>query len=87
MEVYARSRKILALFESLLSGAQLGRLMLIKENNTRGIQPETAPKPQCASNRFATERANLKKAFPMTPIGDDELGSYISKKLYEFLTN
>lgn len=36
MEVYVQAREILALFESLLNGAQLRRLMLLKEvNNSR----------------------------------------------------
>lgn len=36
MEVYVQAREILGLFESLLSGAQLRRLMLLKEiNNIR----------------------------------------------------
>lgn len=36
MEVYVQAREILGLFESLLSGAQLRRLMLLKEiNNVR----------------------------------------------------
>lgn len=33
MEVYVQAREILALFESLLNGAQLRRLMLLKEIN------------------------------------------------------
>ena len=33
MEVYVQAREILALFESLLNGAQVRRLLLIKEFN------------------------------------------------------
>ncbi|MDD1519210.1 MULTISPECIES: hypothetical protein [Bradyrhizobium] len=33
MEVYVQAREILVLFESLLNGAQLRRLMLLKEIN------------------------------------------------------
>ncbi|WP_225130613.1 MULTISPECIES: hypothetical protein [unclassified Bradyrhizobium] len=39
MEVYVQAREILALFESLHNGAQLRRLMLLKEiNNLRRLQ-------------------------------------------------
>lgn len=39
MEVYVQAREVLALFESLLNGAQLRRLMLLREmNNIRRSQ-------------------------------------------------
>ncbi|MGT2504146.1 hypothetical protein ACVOMS_31665 [Bradyrhizobium guangxiense] len=44
MEVYVQAREILALFESLLNGAQLRRLMLLKEmnNHRRSKGPDHA---------------------------------------------
>ncbi|RXH03658.1 hypothetical protein EAS56_37910 [Bradyrhizobium guangzhouense] len=46
METYVEAQQILALFESLLNGAQLRRLLLIKElNNHRRLGPAQSGRP------------------------------------------
>ncbi|MCK1735101.1 hypothetical protein IVA79_14245 [Bradyrhizobium sp. 138] len=50
MEVYVQAREIMMLFESLLNGAQLRRLMLLKEiNNPR--RSNTAPSTHVAGRK------------------------------------
>ncbi|MEY9590262.1 hypothetical protein ABIA06_002553 [Bradyrhizobium yuanmingense] len=55
MEVYAQAREILALFESLLSGAQLRRLMLIKEINA--LRNSARRRPNHNAHRTASQQS------------------------------
>lgn len=54
MEVYVQAREILALFDSLLNGAQLRRLMLIREINALRNPARRHPN-RSAHRTFATE--------------------------------
>ena len=64
MEVYAQAREILALFESLLTGAQLRRLMLLKEiNNLR--------RSQMAHPANSTRRPESGAALPRRGLADE----------------
>lgn len=65
-EVYVQAREILSLFESLLNGAQLRRLMLLKEiNNLRRSMwivpglPDSAKRPRCDKRGAIQRRGSL----------------------------
>lgn len=66
MEVYVQAREILSLFESLINGAQLRRLMLLKEINNfrRSKRPghKSQPSAVTSSRRRLTEEASLDRS-------------------------